>query len=252
MMDPTHQDLHLHCSGPEPAQVGTWSGDVPDHGQVHIHVATLDALRHRSAAYLHTLDTEEQARYERFRFPADRERFLLAHGLLRDLLGRYLGLPPDALRMARGTYGKPYLPDIPLHFNLSDTKDALALAVGHHPLGLDLETMGRSVDHTAVAAHYFTAEERTDIAAAADAKRRFLELWTRKEAVLKASGVGIMDDLKVLRVDRAYNALRIAHPAFRALADAQYHVHTWHVGTDHLLSLACATAPKEVLVFGEE
>ncbi len=251
-MDGAHQDLHLYCRGPLPAVVGQWSGGAPSHGHVHVHVATIATLRSRTEAYLHTLDTEELARHEHFRFAADRERFLLAHGLLRDLLGRYLGLEPAALRFARGAHGKPYLPGVPLHFNLSDTKDAMALAVAHAPLGLDLETMGRTVDHLAVAAHYFTAEEQADIADATDAKRRFLELWTRKEAVLKASGVGIMDDLKVLRVDLPYQAMRIAHPAFRALADAQYHVHTWHLGPDHLLSLATAEEPVAEAVFKEE
>ncbi|MBK6774278.1 MAG: 4-phosphopantetheinyl transferase family protein, partial [Flavobacteriales bacterium] len=58
--------------------------------------------------------------------------------------------------------------------------------------------MSRRVDHLSVAEHYFTPEEIAVIASSADGKRQFLDFWTRKEAVLKASGVGIMDDLKIL------------------------------------------------------
>jgi phosphopantetheinyl transferase len=70
------------------------------------------------------------------------------------------------------------------------------------------------------------------------AKRRFLEFWTRKEAVLKASGVGIMDDLRVLRVDGAVNTMTITHDVFIQHAAESYHLHTWHLGVDHIISVA--------------
>jgi phosphopantetheinyl transferase len=237
-MDRSRQALTIHCQGPLLAVPGAWKGAAPKADEVHLHTATLAELRHRADAFMDLLDPVERERHARFRFPADQERFLLAHGLLREVLSHYLHEDPAQLRFSRGAHGKPFLQGHPLHFNLSDTKDALAIAVGHHELGIDLETTTRSVDHVAVGEHYFTPEENDDIASAADGKRRFLELWTRKEAVLKASGVGIMDDLKLLRVNEPVNHLLIGHEAFVTLAAPQYHVRTWHIGTEHILSLA--------------
>jgi len=128
---------------------------------------------------------------------------------------------------------------------------AVVLAVAlDMELGVDVETVDRRVDHRSVSMHYFTPEEQDHIARSDDAKRTFLELWTRKEAVLKASGVGIMDDLRSLRVDQAVNKLSIGHPEFVALADAEYHVRTWRIGQAHLISLATPAPMEHVLIFG--
>jgi 4'-phosphopantetheinyl transferase len=209
--------------------------------------APLADLRDKQALFNDLLDPVELERAARFRFDHDRERFILGHGLLRSLLGRYLKRDGSLVRMARGPFGKPFLERKTLRFNLSDTKDAvlIAFATGLE-IGADIETMGRDVDHQAVSEHYFTPPEVQAIHAAGDdGKRRFLELWTRKEAVLKASGVGIMDDLKALRVDAPHNTMTITHEAFARMAAPVYHVHTYHVGADHLISIA---SPKPLTV----
>jgi 4'-phosphopantetheinyl transferase len=220
---------------------------MPLGNDAHLWFATLDALQTRVDGYANLLDSEEQARAARFRFEHDRERYILGHGLMRELLGRYLEMAPENVRMLRGPFGKPFIEDHPLHFNLSDTKDAILIAFTRElELGADVETMTRTVDHEAVSEHYFTPEEIGDIAGAPDGKRRFLELWTRKEAVLKASGVGIMDDLRVLRVDAEHNASTITHEAFLRMAALEYHLRTWHIGGDHIVSLAAAVPMRSI------
>lgn len=229
---------------------------VPTGDTVHLWYATLESLRPRHTELNDLLDPVEHERAQRFRFDADRERFILGHGLLRSLLGKYLNRDGSLVRMARGTFGKPYLERKDLRFSFSDTKDAIIVAFANkHEIGADIETMHRHVDHDAVSEHYFTAPEVREIQAAgpgAGAKRRFLEFWTRKEAVLKASGVGIMDDLRSLRVDGERNTMVIAHEAFTSMAAEEYHVHTWHVGADHLISLASPVKMKEVMVWEAE
>jgi 4'-phosphopantetheinyl transferase len=223
---------------------------APEAGRIHLWYAPISSLRERIPHYADLLDPVEQDRMQRFLFEVDRERFILGHGLLRKLLGRYLDRDASLIRMARGPFGKPYLERKTLRFNLSDTKDAVIIAFATEmELGADIETMMRDVDHRAVSEHYFTASEIQGIGVATDPKRRFLELWTRKEAVLKASGVGIMEDLRVLRVDGTRNSMLIDHEAFVALAAPQYHVRTWHVGEHHLMSLASPEAPISVELF---
>lgn len=231
--------LTIHCEGPSTATLLKTHDAALDRGMVRIHVASLDALAERGSSYHALLDQGEADRLARFRFEEDRQRFLLGHGLLREILGQALRTDPAAIVFQRGRFGKPFVANSTVRFNLSDTKDAVAVALTlDTDLGLDLETMTRHVDHRSVSQHYFTPGEQDSIAAAVDGKRRFLELWTRKEAVLKASGVGIMDDLRSLRVDQVTNDLRIRHPEFVAMSGPEYHVHTWHVGDALLLSLA--------------
>jgi 4'-phosphopantetheinyl transferase len=206
-------------------------------------------LRPRRREYLSLLDTGERARAERFLHEVDRERYIFGHGLLRVLLGRYLNRPPGSIMLQRGEFGKPFLAGHPIHFNLSDTKDAVLLAVATEPIGADIETMDRRTDHKSVAGHFFTPREVGSIAGTADGKRRFLELWTRKEAVLKASGVGIMDDLHSLEVGEAHNTMTIVHPDFVRLAAPEYFVRTIHVGAEHVVSVASASPITEVQLF---
>ncbi|MFZ1685776.1 MAG: 4'-phosphopantetheinyl transferase superfamily protein [Flavobacteriales bacterium] len=231
------RSLVLHCTtiaAPRPNVLGA----LPSEGHVLLHYATLAELRPRMPDLSALLDPQEQQRAARFVHDIDRERYVLGHGYLRDVLGAATGQAPQALTFQRGPFGKPTIDAIPLHFNFSDTKDAVLLAIAHQELGVDIESMSRRVNHERVAEHYFTPEEITDINASPDRKRRFLDFWTRKEAVLKASGVGIMDDLRALRVDAERNSIRIIHDDFVRMAAPEYHVQSFAIGEEHLVSVA--------------
>ncbi len=236
------RSLIVHCEGPKAALLETGPPGPLADAVPQVWFATLASIQDRQERYYALLDNEELARADRFRFPKDRNRYILGHGLLRETLGRYLGRAAKDLILLRGEFGKPFLEGNPVHFNLSDTKDAVLLALSHHAIGADIETMNRHTDHERVANHYFTAPEVASIAEAADGKRRFLELWTRKEAVLKACGVGLMDDLHSLEVGAPLNKMKISHPDFVRLAAAEYYVRTAQVGTDHLVSIATESA----------
>jgi len=229
-----------------PEHFGSWK--IRDR-QVHAWYSTLALQTGRLDEFTGLLDAEEQVRAERFRYVADRERYVIGHGLLRTLLGHYLDRSPGSIILQRGEFGKPFLEGHPIHFNLSDTKDAVVVGLSLEHIGMDIETMNRRTDHKSVAEHYFTPREVKSIAEAVNGKRRFLELWTRKEAVLKASGVGIMDDLHSLEVGEAHNTMTIIHPDFIRLAAPEYDVHTMHVGDDHLVSIASATPITEIKLF---
>lgn len=233
------RELVVHCTGPEPLV------DAEPEATVHLVFASLEGLRPRRAELEPLLDAEERSRAARFRFEHDRERYILGHAMMREVLSRHLGTEPQELRFTRAEFGKPIVKDSTLRFNFSDTKDAVLIAVTREQeIGVDLETMTRTVDHRAVSEHYFTPEEVGDISRATDDKRRFLELWTRKEAVLKASGVGIMEDLRVLRVNDSTNRMLIAHEEFLRLAAPEYQVRTWHLGEHHIISLASGSRAR--------
>ena len=199
----------------------------------------LEPVRDLASGLRDLLTSEELLRADRFRHAIDKDRFLIAHGSLRILLGRYLDRSPEMVSIQRGEHGKPFV-DGSLRFNLSDTKDAVLIGFTlDQEIGVDIETMSRTVDHAAVTTHYFSAQEEELInVQGRNGKRKFLELWTRKEAVLKASGVGIMDDLRVLKVDSATNAMTITHHEFVRMAATEYHVLSIPHGPDHVISIA--------------
>lgn len=142
------------------------------------------------------LSDEELTRARRFASEADGRLWARAHGLLRRLIGDYLGMEPRSLAFASGPHGKPALdgPPAGLHFNISHS-GALALYAFTRDgeVGVDIEVAPAERDILAVARRAFGPERASELAALEPAARRerFLREWVRHEAVLKFHGVGI-------------------------------------------------------------
>lgn len=234
--------LTLNCSRSERiAWPPAFSGPDAEGPIVRLWVASLMELRPAMERFRTTLDEAELERAGRFRFEEDRERFIAGHGMMREVLGSALSADPASLRFERGAHGKPFIPGAGLRFSFSDTKDAVLIALSRDlEIGVDLETLSRRVDHDAVAGHYFTDAEVGMLSGLPEPERKrgFLELWTRKEAVLKATGVGIMDDLRNLSVLGPTSRMRITHPELLRMAEPAYHVRSWMIGDMHIASLA--------------
>lgn len=141
---------------------------------------------------LEILDDAEQQRMRRFHFAGDRERYAAAHVNLRRILGGYLNQAPEKLRFRTNPFGKPELAGDDFHFSLSHTRSIALLGVARSlPLGVDVEDI-KPIEREVAAAH-FSARELSALAPLqGDAwLRGFYRCWTRKEAVLKAEGVGL-------------------------------------------------------------
>jgi 4'-phosphopantetheinyl transferase len=166
-------------------------------GEVHLWCGTIES----GVACLKTkgdLCDEEWARGHRLAEGKVRETFLFARKALRALLGRYSGHDPRHLRFAYGASGKPHLlqPGVrqPLHFNLSHTAGLFGIAITTTgELGFDVERLDRRFDLFTLAERTLTPRERTEWAGlpVAHRQRAVLRYWTRKEAMLKASGDGL-------------------------------------------------------------
>ncbi len=150
------------------------------------------------------LDAAERTRAARFRFQEDRDRFVAAHGLARSVLGRALGSDPRRLAFGEGAHGKPFLlGGATLRFNLSHSGDWVAVALCEaHDVGVDVELARPHLDVLSLARSVFTEAER-DALGALDAAGRlsaFYRLWARKEAAMKAWGVGLSLDPRSVHV----------------------------------------------------
>jgi 4'-phosphopantetheinyl transferase len=166
-------------------------------GEVHLWCGTIES----GIACLNTkgdLCEDEWARVHRLAEGRVRETFFVARKALRALLGRYSGDDPRHLRFAYGASGKPHLvqPSVrqPLHFNLSHTGGMFGIAITTTgELGFDVERLDRRFDLFTMAEQILTPSERVEWARlpVAHRQRAVLRYWTRKEAMLKASGSGL-------------------------------------------------------------
>ena len=153
------------------------------------------------------LTEEETARARRFHFEHDRRHFTAARGLLRLLLGRYLGADPAVLRFGYGPRGKPHVTvpaDTALRFNLSHSHGhALFAFAWGREIGVDLEAGARlGEDWPGIARRVFSPREQAELFGLPSGHQRdaFLNGWTRKEAFLKATGQGLVDGLQSIEV----------------------------------------------------
>lgn len=144
------------------------------------------------------LSQDEVTRSQRFHFERDRVRFVRCRSALRDLLGRYMQIPAAQIRFGYQSAGKPeVLPEQNLgqvHFNVSHSGGLGLIAVGpEQPIGVDIEEIRLDIEAEALAERFFSNRERASLRAAPDGDRvpAFFACWTRKEALLKATGLGL-------------------------------------------------------------
>ncbi len=183
-------------------------GKLPAAGIVEVWMIDLDRPLNSGANLDEVLSVEERNRAERFLSSRDAHRFKRCRAMLRLGLARYLETTPQKIVMATNRHGKPFLAEgSALHFNVSHSGGLGAIAfttVGE--VGIDVESIQRDVEALEIATANFTRSETAMIAAADSAQeqaRIFLRFWTRKEAVLKAAGCGLLGGLEGFDVSRA-------------------------------------------------
>jgi 4'-phosphopantetheinyl transferase len=176
-------------------------------GEVHVWVADLDEGHDDLGRYEKLLAPEELARASRFRRQLDRRRYTVGRSLLRELLAGYLGTDAAAIRFDYNRYGRPSVvrPENgpKLSFNLSHTGPlALYAASADHVLGIDVERVRHDMDHLALGEHFFARTERAALRSVPPRSRAdaFFNCWTRKEAFVKAHGMGLSLDLTSFEV----------------------------------------------------
>jgi len=188
--------------------------------------------RSRLISRLHSLLTPvEKARADRFYFASDRAAYVAAHGMLRMELGRRLGQAPEGVEIAYDALGKPRLvaPDAPpLYFSISHTRRCVACAFSRYSVGVDIEHVDREVDLQV--SKVLSEQERRHLDSVAPQHRKvaFFEIWTMKEAALKAFGTGLSTPLDSFTV--CASTLSIRPEAGSALPLSRY----WCTSLHHL------------------
>jgi 4'-phosphopantetheinyl transferase len=179
-------------------------------GMAHVWSARVDGPG-AAPAMLDLLDARERLRAERFVFGRDRDRYVVRHGFYRRVLAAYMRVRPERVEIAVLPTGRPVvLGSSDLDFNVSHSAGLAMIAVARgRPVGVDVERVRHVADAMSLADDHFSARERGALRSApAHARSRlFLALWTAKEAVLKASGVGLSLGLNGVEVNALIGGL---------------------------------------------
>jgi 4'-phosphopantetheinyl transferase len=214
--------------------------------EVHVWRASLDQPASRVQNLRQTLTTRELDRAGRFHLPEDHQHFIVARGLLRAILGRYLDVEPSRLRFGYGVYGKPYLVSTygpnELKFNLSYSNGLALYAVTRgREIGIDLEYVRPIPEAGQIVERFFSASENAVFRAlpAGLRQRAFFTCWTRKEAYVKAKGEGLS-----LRLDWFDVSLMPGEPAVQlnvrgsSQESSRWSLRELMPGPDHVATLA--------------
>ena len=175
--------------------------------EVHVWATPLRPAPECVAAYTNTLSPDEKKRAARYLFERDQRRFTAGRGALRAILSRYLCCPPEQINFDYSERGKPSLATTAgksaLHFNLAHSDELALLAVTKiGSVGVDVEKLRPMKDAEAIAERFFSTRETAQLKTLPKNQKDvgFFNLWTRKEAWLKATGQGICDSLNKVEV----------------------------------------------------
>jgi 4'-phosphopantetheinyl transferase len=165
--------------------------------EVHVWRAELDRSFTEIEQLFQILSSDEQQRSQRLRFEKDRKKFVMARGLLRMILARYLSVSADRVLFSYSSKGKPAIandyPGGELCFNVSHSHQMALYAIAlNRAVGIDLEHI-RPIDAVALSQRFFLPSEATVIRSLMGAEQHqvFFRGWTQKEAYLKATGDGL-------------------------------------------------------------
>jgi 4'-phosphopantetheinyl transferase len=154
------------------------------------------------------LDADEMLRANKYRFLKDKNRFIICRGFLKILLAESTDFNPKDIRIGVGPNKKPFLPSHPsIFFNVSHSGEYALIAIGGKHVGVDVEKVDRAFDFSEISPRIFNSAELEKLDYDSDTKKQFFKFWTRKEAILKATGKGIDDDLVNIPVTDGFHSL---------------------------------------------
>jgi 4'-phosphopantetheinyl transferase len=234
----------------DPMSVQSWqpAAHQPPPAPGEIHVWRIDLAGATSPAAESLLCADERERAGRLLIKRKHAQFIAGRSTLRKVLGQYLGIAPQALVFTYGPHGKPELAreeSAAGHtFNFSHSEDLALLAVAHAgAIGIDIEHRRRNISVTSFARHILSESETADLARlpAEQHQQAVLTAWTRKEAYLKALGVGLSRSMRGFTTGLADEGEILVRP----LEDADGKAGPWTFIplAAHPDYLACLAAP---------
>jgi 4'-phosphopantetheinyl transferase len=166
---------------------------------IHVYRVRISGNLQHLQIFFDTLTQAEKERGQKYHQLKDRQRFVVSRGAQRHILARYISQNPAEINFAIGDNKKPYLSNpggISIQYNITHAGDYILLAVSNSPVGADVEYIDPNFPFDDILEEHFNEAEVSFIKQNNTAQRFYL-LWTRKEALLKATAQGLGEHLKV-------------------------------------------------------
>jgi len=165
---------------------------------IDVRFVSVDVDRSVIERYEACLTDAERERAHRFRFDDDTRRAIVSRGALREMLAERVSGEID---IVASDQGKPRLARGGVEFNVSHSGELVMIAIARGPVGVDVERVRPLGDEAlSLARRHFSPEECCRVEEAPDKDEAFFEIWTAKEAVVKAMGGGLAGDLRAFTV----------------------------------------------------
>lgn len=192
--------------------------------------------------YLANLTEQEFNHILKYKNPKDRNKRALSRGILKELSASYLKTAPKVLNYGAGKFGKPFIADTGnyLQFNISHCTDYILLAFSFdaHAIGIDIEENNLQFDYLDIADLYFSNLEKQSLNCQFPSNQ-FFKIWTRKEAMTKALGIGLSDEL--IQIDVLKNEIYLEHHQFQ-----KCFLKTYNFEEQYIFSLANFTSIEKI------
>lgn len=225
-------------------------------GEVHLWTLPLAASPERLARFLPLLSDDEQAQAVRFVRPDLTRRFIMRRALLRLVLSGYCGTLGDPLAFEWNNFGKPYLGGVHratgILFNTSQSHEVALLAVSRdHEIGVDVEHVRSVSEFESLSRRFFMEAEVQSIMtwSPQDRLRAFFWIWTGKEAILKACGIGIATGLRRATIEIAANGPRLGYLDSTLGSAEHWQLTAFWPQPDYVATLAASVAQRELRFF---
>ena len=207
---------------------------------IHIWKIQLDKMQDHIDSAFKLLSEDEKERSHKYRIENKRKSYILTRATLKLLLQYYMQDKPYTIY--KNHYGKAYIKQSQLYFNISHTKDMSLIAFSKgDEIGIDLESIDCDSSIIDISARYFTKMEHQWMQSIPKAKKMegFLYCWVRKEAYIKAIGLGLslpIDSFEVIAKDQ----VGISNEPFTV---QKHFLHSLHISSQHLGAM-CIKTPK--------
>ncbi len=161
--------------------------------------------------YFSLMSPEKQLRVNTFRFVDDKKRTVAGDMLARKTIAEWCSADETAIVFYKNEHGKPYLKDLPCHFNISHSGDFVVCAISENEIGIDIEKI-RPIDFK-IANRVFNETELNFLFTEPNENQKdvFFSLWTEKEAILKCIGTGFQGNTKYNKTDFEIQKIQFAN-----------------------------------------
>jgi 4'-phosphopantetheinyl transferase len=174
-------------------------------GEVHVWRTSVHLGAQLTPVLSRKLSEDERMRATDYRRQSDRRVFVTGRAVLRLLLARYTGKRPEELVFRCNEHGKPALAGSAIHFNVAHAGDWVVHAVAREPVGIDIEAVTDMPKRELPVEELFSSLEREQLRElpARHGQAAFFQCWVRKEAYVKALGLGLSVPLDAFAVSLA-------------------------------------------------